>query len=79
MEKQDNTINTNNTTSTEEPKTNVVIEEKIVCGNPNCDKPGKLRCPNCKKYNIKENSYFCGKECFTGCWKEHKKLHEDCK
>ena len=56
-----------------------INQEVIKCGNPKCENPGKLRCPNCKKYDIKLNSYFCGKECFNTCWKEHKKTHENCK
>lgn len=48
----------------------------IKCGKPGCENPGKLRCPNCKKLQIKEGSYFCGKECFTGYWSSHKDIHE---
>lgn len=59
-----------------ENKTN---EKNPACANPNCTKEAKLRCPNCKKYGIKDGSFFCGKECFTSTWAEHKKVHKDCK
>ena len=53
-------------------------EEKIQkCNNKGCEKEAKLRCPNCKKLGIKNESYFCGKECFNTCWAEHKKIHEE--
>ena len=48
-----------------------------ICNAPNCEKEGKLRCPNCIKLGIKDKSYFCGKECFQSYWKEHRKIHED--
>lgn len=48
-----------------------------ICNAPNCEKQGKLRCPNCIKLGIKDKSYFCGKECFQSFWKEHRKIHED--
>ena len=38
------------------------------CINKNCKKEANLRCPNCKKLGIKEESYFCGKECFISFW-----------
>lgn len=47
------------------------------CNNPGCDKPAKLRCPNCVKLGIKKESYFCGKECFKAYWPEHLKIHEE--
>ena len=47
------------------------------CNKPGCDKESKLRCPNCKKLGIKEESYFCGKECFQSYWTEHRKIHEE--
>ena len=49
-----------------------------ICSNSQCGKPAKLRCPNCKKYGIKEGSYFCEKDCFNNFWTEHKKIHIDC-
>ena len=42
-----------------------------ICNAPNCEKEGKLRCPNCVKLGIKDKSYFCGKECFQSYWKEY--------
>lgn len=48
------------------------------CNKPGCSNEGKLRCPNCKKLGIKEESYFCGKECFQSYWKEHRAIHEEC-
>jgi methionyl aminopeptidase len=45
----------------------------------NCEKEAKLRCPDCKKLRVKEQSYFCGKECFKSSWNEHKKVHVECK
>lgn len=54
--------------------------EVLKCGNPKCSKAaGNLRCPSCKKFGLKENSFFCSKECFTSCWSTHKKQHEECK
>ncbi len=53
-------------------------EEKVhTCNNKGCEKEAKLRCPNCKKLGIKEESYFCGKECFNAAWKEHKQIHDE--
>lgn len=49
------------------------------CSNLKCSNAAKLRCPHCKKYGIKDGSFFCGKECFNSCWTIHKVLHEDCK
>ena len=61
-------------------ETKIENTQPIICSNSKCDKPvDKLRCPHCKKYGIVQNSYFCSKECFTGSWSEHKKLHADCK
>ena len=47
------------------------------CNNKGCDKDATLRCPNCQKLGIKDESYFCGKDCFNSCWGEHKKIHDD--
>ena len=37
-------------------------------------------CPDCGKptRKVKEESYFCGKECFQSYWKEHRAIHEEC-
>ena len=48
------------------------------CGNPSCNKDGKLRCPNCTKLKIEEGSYFCAQDCFKICWSSHKKIHDEC-
>lgn len=48
------------------------------CAALNCDKEAKLRCPECLKLKIKDNSYFCGKECFKSSWATHKQVHEEC-
>lgn len=57
-----------------------VVQEKVhKCNNTGCDKDAKLRCPQCVKFKIKEESYFCGKECFKAFWGEHNKIHEECK
>jgi len=60
---------------------NTLNQEKeiIKCNKTVCTNEAKLRCPGCKKYNIKNESYFCGKECFKSFWSEHKKIHEECK
>lgn len=47
------------------------------CNKPGCTNESKLRCPNCKKLGIKDESYFCGKECFQSYWAEHRKIHEE--
>jgi methionyl aminopeptidase len=52
-------------------------QNDIKCSKQSCNELGKLRCPTCKKYDVKEGSYFCGKECFNSCWSTHKKNHED--
>ena len=52
-------------------------EPVFKCNNPGCEKEANLRCPNCKKYGIVKESYFCGKQCFNSYWKTHKVLHED--
>ena len=54
------------------------MEEKkvFICNNPDCNNISKLRCPNCKKYGIIKESYFCGKECFNSYWVTHKAIHE---
>ncbi|MCQ2816056.1 MAG: zinc finger MYND domain-containing protein [archaeon] len=53
--------------------------EKHNCNKPGCSNESKLRCPNCIKLGIKNESYFCGKDCFKSFWSEHKKIHELCK
>ncbi len=59
-------------------ETNVKEEQVNTCNKPGCSLEAKLRCPECKKLNIKKESYFCGKECFKSYWNEHKKLHDEC-
>jgi len=44
------------------------------CAGVNCDKPAKMQCPTCVKYNGAPH-YFCGQECFKANWKEHSKIH----
>lgn len=58
---------------------NEIKVEEPLCSGKNCQNIGKLRCPNCKKFGIKEKSFFCGKECFNSSWATHKLLHADCK
>jgi hypothetical protein len=70
MESTQNSQNTDNTQQT-------LVTHK--CNKPGCGKDGKLRCPQCIKLKVKSESYFCGKECFTSYWNEHKKIHEECK
>jgi hypothetical protein len=45
------------------------------CGAPGCNKPASLRCPKCKKMDL-DGGFFCSKECFEGCWSEHKAVHK---
>ena len=54
------------------------METINVCAKPGCGKESKLRCPDCIKRKIKDESYFCGKDCFKGYWSEHKKIHNEC-
>ena len=54
-------------------------EPKYTCNKQGCNNEAKLRCPECKKLQVKSQSYFCGKECFKAGWNEHKKVHEECK
>jgi hypothetical protein len=68
-----------NTHSEQTAQTAQTSIEKHICNKPGCGNEGKLRCPTCIKLKIKAESFFCGKECFTGYWSEHKKLHEECK
>ena len=68
----------NQTQNNENEIKNIIVVDPI-CAGKNCKNVGKLRCPNCKKFGIKDNSYFCGKECFNSSWATHKLLHEDCK
>ncbi len=49
------------------------------CNKSGCSKEAKLRCPECKKLQVKNESYFCGKECFKDSWNDHKKVHVECK
>lgn len=56
----------------------IAKENLFLCNKPQCNKEAKLRCPDCKKMQIKKESYFCGKECFKAFWNEHKKVHEEC-
>ena len=35
------------------------------CNKAGCEKEANLRCPNCKKLGINDESYFSGKECFN--------------
>lgn len=58
-------------------KTTPPQESTHKCNKPGCTNEGKLRCPNCKKLGIKEESYFCGKDCFKSYWTEHRKIHEE--
>ena len=74
-----NNSNSDNATKTEVKKEDNTEINNYKCNKPGCDKDGKLRCPNCKKYGIKNESYFCGKECFTSYWASHKQIHEECK
>lgn len=35
-----------------------------------------MRCPQCIAMKLNPaTSFFCGKECYTACWKDHKTLH----
>jgi hypothetical protein len=61
------------------PSQNEAVEKINKCNKKGCDKDSKLRCPDCKKLRIKDESYFCGKECFKSYWNEHKQLHVECK
>lgn len=54
------------------------MENLKICATPGCGKEGKLRCPECVKYKLKDGSFFCGKDCFKGYWAIHKKNHDDC-
>jgi hypothetical protein len=56
----------------------IEITNVNMCNKPGCTNEGKLRCPQCVKYKIKEKSYFCSKACFTSYWAVHKNIHEDC-
>jgi methionyl aminopeptidase len=58
---------------------NILKKETNICATPGCGLEAKLRCPECLKLKITENSYFCGKDCFKKYWLEHKKIHEKCK
>jgi hypothetical protein len=49
------------------------------CNTIGCTKDAKLRCPECVKLKIKDESYFCSKDCFKASWSVHKKVHEECK
>jgi methionyl aminopeptidase len=55
------------------------IDKIKKCGNPVCDKEGKLRCPNCTKLKLEMGSYFCAQDCFKTYWNTHKKIHDECK
>jgi len=45
------------------------------CSNEECSKEATMRCPNCVKLEIFENSYFCSQDCFKKIWKTHKTIH----
>lgn len=53
-------------------------EQKNLCNKPGCTNESKLRCPQCVKFKIKDQSYFCGKDCFKSFWGEHTKIHKEC-
>ena len=54
------------------------MENINLCSAQGCKKEGKMRCPDCLKYKIKEGSYFCGKDCFKASWASHKAIHAEC-
>jgi methionyl aminopeptidase len=62
-------------------ESNTTNQNEIVylCNKTGCQNLAKLRCPECKKLQVKNESYFCGKDCFKAFWGEHKKVHEECK
>ena len=50
------------------------VEIKFICASPNCGKSATMACPTCIKLGVGP-SRFCGQECFTKNWSEHKALH----
>lgn len=66
----------NNKLDTNANNTNLSV---LKCNKTGCTNDGKLRCPECVKLKIKEESYFCGKDCFKSYWGEHKSIHEECR
>lgn len=52
-------------------------EGPVICAGCKKECEADLQCPTCRELKLK-SSFFCGQECFTTSWAEHKKVHDVC-
>jgi methionyl aminopeptidase len=63
-------------TTTTSTNTGTTCSNIIGCSTPGCTKVVEqlLSCPKCMQLNLPP-TYFCGQECYTNNYKQHKKVH----